>query len=101
MSGLAIGLSNPLGPLHVQMNGTSNVFLVNSNALIGIGKSNPVYALDVVGEINASSNIRISGQSLQGLGVPNQVVFTSGSSTWSVPTGVTAIQVEMVGGGGL
>ena len=70
-------------------------------AQLSIGKSNAgTYAFDVLGEINASSNIRIAGQSLQGLGVPNQVVFTSGSSTWTVPSGVTQIQVEAVGGGG-
>jgi len=78
----------------------SNVYLPTACNL-GIGKSNAAYALDVVGEINASSNIRIAGQSLQGLGVPTQVVFTSGSNaTWTVPTGVTAVQVELVGGGG-
>jgi hypothetical protein len=77
----------------------SNVYLP-SGSNMAIGKSNAAYALDVVGEINASSNIRINGQSLQGLGVPNQVVLTSGSGSWSVPVGVTQIQVQAVGGGG-
>jgi len=81
--------------------GSSNaLYILNSNGNVGIGKSNPSYALDVLGEINASSNIRIGGQSLQGLGAPNQVVLTSGSSTWTVPSGVTQVQVELVGGGG-
>jgi len=35
-----------------------------------------------------------------GLGVPTKVIFTSGTSTWTAPTGVTAVQIQMVGGGG-
>jgi hypothetical protein len=81
--------------------GTSIAALSN----LSIGKSNAAYALDVVGDVNFSGALRsngvvFSGGGGTGLGVPNQVVFTSGSSTWTVPTGVTSVQVEMVGGGG-
>jgi len=47
-----------------------------------------------------SMNASLGLVATTGMGVPNQVVFTSGSSTWTVPTGVTAVQVELVGGGG-
>lgn len=77
----------------------SNALYIGSNACVGIGKSNAAYALDVVGEINASSNIRIAGQSLQGLGVPNQVVLSS-TNTWTVPSGITNVKVQGVGAGG-
>jgi len=77
----------------------NNVYLPSGSNL-GIGKTTPACALDVVGSINASSNISIGGQSLTGLGTPNQVVYTSGTQTWSIPSGVTQVEVEMVGGGG-
>ena len=109
----ALGSGNPVSMMGVVSGGTgpadasltfstSNLerMRINSVGNVAIGKSNASYALDVVGEINASSNIRIAGQSLLGLGVPTQVVLTSGSSTWAVPSGVTGIQVEMVGAGG-
>ena len=78
-----------------------NSLSVPSNTYLGVGKT-PAYALDVLGEINASSNIRIAGQSLQGLGVETQVVLTSGTGTWTVPTGVTNIKIigTAAGGGG-
>lgn len=78
--------------------GGSNIALLGGSNM-AIGKSNAAYALDVVGEINASSNIRIAGQSLQGLGVPNQVVLTS-SAAWTVPSGVTQAKIQLCGGGG-
>ena len=40
-------------------NTSSNVFILSSN--VGIGKSNPSYALDVVGDINYTSNLRQNG----------------------------------------
>jgi len=40
-----------------------------------------------------------SGAAATGMGVPNQVVFTS-NATWTCPTGLTQIEVEVVGGGG-
>jgi len=53
------------------------------------------------GTQGCSISLMTSGTAATGMGVPNQVVFTSvGSSNWAIPTGVTQVQVEMVGGGG-
>lgn len=42
--------------------GTSNLFVADSsNTRIGIGKTSPAYTLDVNGDINSSTNIRVGG----------------------------------------
>lgn len=42
-------------------NNSSWRFIVQGNGRVGIGTQNPAYALDVVGDINTSGNIRRSG----------------------------------------
>lgn len=42
--------------------GTSNLFIADTtNTRIGIGKTSPAYTLDVNGDINSSTNIRVGG----------------------------------------
>jgi len=57
-SALAVGLSNPPGPFHVMLNGNSNALTVNSNAYVGVGKSNAAFALDVLGDLNFTGTLR-------------------------------------------
>ena len=46
-----------------------------------------------------ASNISVSGNTAQ-FKVPTQTILTSGSGTYTVPTGVTWLRVRMVGAGG-
>jgi hypothetical protein len=51
---------------------SSNVFIIGSN--IGIGKSNPIYPLDIIGDINYTGTFRQNGTA---------VSFGGGSSQWT------------------
>jgi hypothetical protein len=75
-SALGAGVVNPVGPLHVQINGSSNALVVGSNACVGIGKSNPAYALDVAGDINFSGTFRSNALPY----VSSQFLTVSGSN---------------------
>ena len=85
---------------------------------VGIGNASPNEKLDVTGNINVTGTIKTNGvdgtanQVLMKNSVgnltrgditefKNHVTFTAvGSSSWTVPAGVTRIQVEAWGGGG-
>ena len=79
--------------------------LIYTNNSLGIGKT-PTYNLDVSGNLNLTGTIYQNGTAFPGtagstiLSVPTMVSFTSGTGTWTVPAGITQIQVELVGGGG-
>lgn len=88
------------------------------NGNIGVRNLDPQHPLDVAGDINTTGNLRAngiagaSGQVLQsnGNGTMSWVDMceykyyetfrTAGSSTWTVPAGVTKICIELWGGGG-
>ncbi len=80
ISGNIIGRANANinGNLGVSGNiiGTSNIILLNGN--LGIRKSNPVYEVDVTGNINFTGNLYQNGNIFSGGG---------GSSQWSDGTG--------------
>lgn len=87
------------------------------NGFVGIRNGIPNYPLDVSGDINTSGSIRVNGTD----GLPGQALMknssgalswqypeefrnvasfaTPGSTTWTVPAGVTRIKVELWGGG--
>jgi len=73
---------------------------------LSVGKLTNSYPVDVNGTVNctqlfASSNITIQGQTITGLGNPSMASYTTaGTYTWTPPTGVAQITVEIVGGGG-
>jgi hypothetical protein len=88
------------------------------NGYVGIRNTDPSYPLDIIGDINTSGSLRVNGnagtdgQVLQSNGngtmswvdmyeFKNYETFrTPGSSTWTVPAGVTKILIEAWGGGG-
>jgi len=91
--------------------GSSNaLYILNSNGNVGIGKSNPSYALDVLGDINYSGTLRSNG-ALVAMGLTSQDMTeyviqgsttwgNTVSGTWNIPTGVRRIKIQMVGPGG-
>ena len=76
LKAIGVGTSNPAGPLHVQVNGSSNALVVCNNAFVAIGKSNAAYALDVAGDINLSGTFRNNGAAYVG----SQFTTQSGSN---------------------
>ncbi len=62
-SNFVIQLQNNEGTdgVHIINNGNAHVFTANAFGRVGIGKANPSYQLDVVGNINASSSVRAGG----------------------------------------
>jgi hypothetical protein len=80
--------------------GNTVQFYVSSGAVFGSTGAGGIASKGRYSIALMNQNASLSIGQATGMGVPNQVVFTSGSSTWSVPSGVTSIQVEMVGGGG-
>lgn len=86
----------------MRITSTGNVGIGNTSVLSG-------FVLDVNGNINASGSIATTANSQQVAttnfvktqgGFQAQVILTSGTSTWAVPSGVTKIKVTVIGGGG-
>ncbi len=50
--------------VHFINNDGSHILTLNANQRVGIKKANPAYALDVVGDINASGSVRAGGVAL-------------------------------------
>jgi len=51
-------------PLAQFIAGSNLGLFIGSNAYVGVGKSNPMYALDVVGSINVSGSVLVNGAAL-------------------------------------
>ena len=90
------------GSERMRITSTGNVGIGNTSVLSG-------FVLDVNGNINASGSIATTANSQQVAttnfvktqgGFQAQVILTSGTSTWAVPSGVTKIKVTVIGGGG-
>lgn len=106
-NGLFLPATNNLG---FATNSTQQMF-VDANGNVGIGNTSVLsgFVLDVNGNINASGSISTTANSSQVAttnfvktqgGFQAQVILTSGTSTWAVPSGVTKIKVTVIGGGG-
>ncbi len=101
----------------------SYLLTVRGNGNVGIGNSSPINRLDVGGDINLTGAIKTNGStgdagqflrsngggsmSWANSGFQNQVVYsvtafpgTSADYNWTVPAGVTKIEVELWSGGG-
>ena len=99
---------------------SDSVFLTTfrGNGNVGIRNSNPLYPLDVLGDVNTTGTIRLNGNG----GADGQVLRSNGdgtmtwddmneykfyetyratgAATWTVPAGVTKICIELWGAGG-
>ena len=81
--------------------GNTVQFYVSSGAVFGSTGAGGIASKGRYSIALMNQNASLSIGQATGMGVPNQVVFTSGTAqSWTVPSGVTAVQVEMVGGGG-
>lgn len=93
-------IAAPDGKLKFFNTSNSSAITLLQNGNVGIGKENPVYPLDVVGDASISGNVAIGGV----LGFGHQVVFTEsmysasgiGSFNKSCPAGTKLLS----GGGG-
>jgi hypothetical protein len=71
---------------------TSTLFVDATNNRVGVNDATPSFALDVNGNIGHNGT--------QAYWFKGYQTYTSGSGTYTVPAGVRAIRVRMVGGGG-
>jgi hypothetical protein len=115
---IGIGVSNPTGKFQVKndVSGSDSSFIVTTAGKIGIGTISPSAKLDVSGTVKIADGTQGSGKVLTSDASGNaswqtaavttgsftnmQVYSTSGTSTFTVPAGVTKIMVEVWGGGG-
>ena len=87
----------------------SIVNVKDSNKHVGIGTTNPGYKLDVVGDINSRTEVRVAGVGvatgvfIQNNGTPAGIVTTLNFNNNVTPTvggGVAVINASVTGGGG-
>ena len=87
----------------------SIVNVKDSNKHVGIGTTNPGYKLDVVGDINSRTEVRVAGVGvatgvfIQNNGTPAGIVTTLNFNNNVTPTvggGVAVINASVSGGGG-
>ena len=81
----------------------------DSNQHVGIGTTNPGFKLDVVGDINSRTEVRVAGVGvatgvfIQNNGTPAGIVTTLNFNNNVTPTvggGVAVINASVTGGGG-
>ena len=81
----------------------------DSNQHVGIGTTNPGFKLDVVGDINSRTEVRVAGVGvatgvfIQNNGTPAGIVTTLNLNNNVTPTdggGVAVINASVTGGGG-
>ena len=65
----AIGSTTGLGV-------TSNLVFNQSTGNLGIGTTNPTSSLDVIGDINTSTDIKINGQSIRESSINDAIIFS-------------------------
>jgi len=87
----------------------SIVNVKDSNKHVGIGTTNPGFKLDVVGDINSRTEVRVAGVGvatgvfIQNNGTPAGIVTTLNFNNNVTPTvggGVAVINASVTGGGG-
>lgn len=93
--------------LSLSTGGTTAV-TVDSSQNVGIGTASPAQKLTVAGTIQSTSGgfkfpdntTQTTAASVSTYAGANAQFFTSGTSTFTIPAGVTAVKVTVVGGGG-
>jgi microcystin-dependent protein len=77
-----IQTENTANPVAQFIAGATPALYINSSAYVGIGKSNPAYALDVSGSINFTGSLNSNG-----------LPFSVGSGTSTISTGPTYVEL--------
>jgi len=95
-------LASVTGTLGVANGGTGATTLTANNVLLGNGTSAPLtVAPGTSGYVLASNGTTWASTSLPSATGTRADVFTTGTSaTWTIPAGVTAVKVTIIGGGG-
>jgi len=112
---IGVGSSTPWGRFSIEMDTTNPAFVVsnngsstpslfigglNQNGFVGIGTTSLSVINSYSPALAVQGNLHVSGTTTSGgLRVTIQT-FTSGSGTYTTPSGVAYIRVRLVGGGG-
>ena len=99
-----------LGSLVIVDDSNKNVGIATTEGSVGIGTTNPAYKLDVHGDINSTTEVRVAGVGVAtgifiqnngtAAGIATTLNFNSNITATVGATGITVVNASGGGGGG-